>query len=251
MLLIPAIDLKEGKCVRLRQGDMNDETVFSDDPVAMAGRWIDAGARRLHIVDLNGAVAGFPVNADIIGRIADAYPELELQVGGGIREFGVIQTYLDVGVDYVIIGTQAVRAPHFVDDACLEFPGHIIVGLDAKDGKVATDGWAKVSGHDAVEMAKRFEEAGVEALIFTDIGRDGMMRGVNIEATRALAQQVSIPVIASGGVSSLEDVRGLAAAARDGIAGAIVGRAIYEGSLDLAVAQRLADELMAEQTKPA
>ncbi len=245
MLLIPAIDLKEGKCVRLRQGDMNAETVFSDDPLAMAQRWVDAGSRRLHIVDLNGAVAGFPVNADIIGRIAEAFPDLEIQVGGGIRTFDVIQTYLDVGVDYVIIGTQAVRAPHFVDDACLEFPGHIIVGLDAKDGKVATDGWSKVSQHDAVEMAKRFEDAGVEALIFTDIGRDGMMRGVNVEATRKLAQQVSIPVIASGGVSSMDDVRALCEAAADGIAGAIVGRAIYEGTLDLREAQMLAAELTA------
>jgi phosphoribosylformimino-5-aminoimidazole carboxamide ribotide isomerase len=242
MLLIPAIDLKDGKCVRLRQGDMNTETVFSDDPVAMAQRWVDAGSKRIHIVDLNGAVAGFPVNADIIGRISDAFPDLEIQVGGGIRGFDVIQTYLDVGVDYVIIGTQAVRAPHFVDDACLEFPGHIIVGLDAKDGKVATDGWHKVSQHDAVEMAKRFEEAGVEALVFTDIGRDGMMRGVNVEATRNLAQQVKIPIIASGGVSSLDDVRALCGAG-DGIFGAIVGRAIYEGSVDLREAQQLAREL--------
>ncbi|RFA24768.1 1-(5-phosphoribosyl)-5-[(5-phosphoribosylamino)methylideneamino]imidazole-4-carboxamide isomerase [Alkalilimnicola ehrlichii] len=245
MLLIPAIDLKDGKCVRLRQGDMNDETVFSDDPVAMAQRWVDAGTKRLHIVDLNGAVAGFPVNADIIGRIAEAFPDLEIQVGGGIRDFEVIQTYLDVGVDYVIIGTQAVRAPHFVDDACLEFPGHIIVGLDAKDGKVATDGWAKVSAHSAVDMALRFEEAGVEALVFTDIGRDGMMRGVNVEATRQLAQKVNIPIVASGGVSSLDDVRALCEAAADGIAGAIVGRAIYEGSLDLQAAQKLASELVA------
>ncbi|KAB7627255.1 1-(5-phosphoribosyl)-5-[(5-phosphoribosylamino)methylideneamino]imidazole-4-carboxamide isomerase [Alkalilimnicola sp. S0819] len=244
MLLIPAIDLKEGKCVRLRQGDMNQETIFSDDPVAMAGQWVEAGARRIHLVDLNGAFAGFPVNADIIGRIADAYPGVELQVGGGIRDFDKIQTYLDVGVSYVIIGTQAVRAPNFVDDACLEFPGRIIVGLDAKDGKVATDGWAKVSTHEAEDMARRFEEAGVEALVFTDIGRDGMMRGVNVEATRALARAVSIPVIASGGVSSLDDVRALCAAQADGVQGAIVGRAIYEGSLDLAEAQSLADSLV-------
>jgi phosphoribosylformimino-5-aminoimidazole carboxamide ribotide isomerase len=245
MLLIPAIDLKDGRCVRLRQGDMNDETVFSDDPLAMAGRWIEAGAKRIHLVDLNGAVQGFPVNADIIGRIAEAHPGVEIQVGGGIRDFDVIQTYLDVGVDFVIIGTQAVRAPHFVDDACLEFPGHIIVGLDAKDGKVATDGWSKLSKHDAVDMAKRFEEAGVEAIIFTDIGRDGMMRGVNVEATWALARQVNVPIIASGGVSSLDDVRSLCAAEADGIAGAIVGRAIYEGAFDLAEAQRLADTLSA------
>ncbi|MCC5809792.1 MAG: 1-(5-phosphoribosyl)-5-[(5-phosphoribosylamino)methylideneamino]imidazole-4-carboxamide isomerase [Ectothiorhodospiraceae bacterium] len=243
MLLIPAIDLKDGKCVRLRQGNMDDETVFSDDPLAIAQRWVDAGSRRIHIVDLDGAVQGFPVNADIIGRIAETFPGVEIQVGGGIREFETIQTYLDVGVDFVIIGTQAVRAPHFVDDACLEFPGHIIVGLDARDGKVAVEGWSKLSRHDAVDMARRFEEAGVEALVFTDIGRDGMMRGVNTGATRDLARQVTIPVIASGGVTSMDDVRDLCDAANDGVSGAIVGRALYEGKLDLAEAQKLANGL--------
>ena len=227
MLLIPAIDLKDGRCVRLRQGDMNDETVFSDDPLAMARRWVEAGAQRLHLVDLNGAVAGFPVNADCIGRIAAAFPDLTIQVGGGIRDFDVIQTYLDVGVDYVIIGTQAVRAPHFVDEACLEFPGHILVGLDAKDGKVATDGWSKLSKHDALDMAKRFEDAGVEGIIFTDIGRDGMMRGVNVEATRNLARAINIPVIASGGVSSLDDLRAIATLTGVGVEGVIVGKALY------------------------
>ncbi|MCC5858765.1 MAG: 1-(5-phosphoribosyl)-5-[(5-phosphoribosylamino)methylideneamino]imidazole-4-carboxamide isomerase [Ectothiorhodospiraceae bacterium] len=241
MLLIPAIDLKDGKCVRLRQGNMDDETVFSDDPVAMAARWVEAGSRRIHIVDLDGAVQGFPVNADIIGRIAEAFPGVEIQIGGGIREFDTIQTYLDVGVDYVIIGTQAVRAPRFVDDACLEFPGHIIVGLDARDGKVAVEGWSKLSRHDAADMARRFEEAGVEAIVFTDIGRDGMMRGVNTGATRELARQVDIPIIASGGVSSLEDVRALCEAEVDGVSGAIIGRALYEGKLDLAEAQKLAN----------
>jgi len=243
MLLIPAIDLKDGRCVRLRQGDMNDETVFSDDPLAVAAQWVKAGGRRLHLVDLNGAVRGHPVNAEIIRSIVKAHPEVPVQVGGGIRDFDTIQAYLDVGVEYVIIGTQAVRAPHFVHDACLEFPGRIIVGLDARDGKVATDGWSKLSKHSAVELAKRFKQAGVEAIIFTDIGRDGMMGGVNVEATQQLAQQINIPVIASGGVSSLDDVRRLCEAAEDGIAGAIVGRALYEGSLDLAEAQRLADSL--------
>lgn len=243
MLLIPAIDLKDGRCVRLRQGNMDQETVFSDDPLAMAERWVDAGSRRIHIVDLDGAVKGFPVNADIIGRIAETFPDIEIQVGGGIREFEAIQTYLDVGVDYVIIGTQAVRAPHFVDDACLEFPGHIIVGLDAREGKVAIEGWSKLSKHDAVDMAQRFEAAGVEALVFTDIGRDGMMRGVNTGATRELARSVTIPVIASGGVSNMDDVRDLCEAARDGVSGAIVGRALYEGKLDLREAQKLANGL--------
>ena len=243
MQLIPAIDLKDGKCVRLRQGRMDDETVFSDDPVAMAGRWVDAGARRLHLVDLDGAVAGFPINADIIGRIAELYPKVEIQVGGGIRTSEVIQTYLDVGVDSVIIGTQAVRAPDFVDDACLEFPGRIIVGLDARGGRVATDGWAETSDTDAIDLARRFEEAGVEAIVFTDIGRDGMMNGVNVDATAELARGIDIPVIASGGVTNLADVRALCAEAGAGISGAIVGRAIYEGTLDLAEAQTLADSL--------
>lgn len=244
MLLIPAIDLKDGRCVRLRQGNMDQETVFSDDPVAMAQRWIDAGSRRIHIVDLDGAVQGFPVNADIIGKIAETFPDVEIQVGGGIREFQTIQTYIDVGVDYVIIGTQAVRAPHFVDEACLEFPGHIIVGLDAREGKVAVEGWSKLSRHDAVDMARRFEEAGVEALVFTDIGRDGMMKGVNTGATRELAKQVNIPVIASGGVTNMDDVRDLCDAASDGVSGAIVGRALYEGKLDLAEAQKMANGLL-------
>ncbi|MCK8515329.1 1-(5-phosphoribosyl)-5-[(5-phosphoribosylamino)methylideneamino]imidazole-4-carboxamide isomerase [Methylonatrum kenyense] len=244
MLLIPAIDLKDGRCVRLRQGNMDQETVFSDDPVAMAERWINAGSRRIHIVDLDGAVQGFPVNADIIGKIAETFPDVEIQVGGGIREFQAIQTYIDVGVDYVIIGTQAVRSPHFVDEACLEFPGRIIVGLDARDGKVAVEGWAKMSRHDAVDMARRFEEAGVEALVFTDIGRDGMMKGVNTGATRELAKSVSIPVIASGGVSNMDDVRDLCDAVADGVSGAIVGRALYEGKLDLVEAQKLANGLM-------
>ena len=244
MQLIPAIDLKNGKCVRLRQGRMDEETVFSEDPLATAARWVAAGARRLHLVDLDGAVAGFPINADIIGRIAEAHPGVDVQVGGGIRSFDIIQTYLDVGVDYVIIGTQAVRAPHFVDDACLEFPGHIIVGLDAREGRVATDGWAETSDAAAADLARRFEDAGVESIVFTDIGRDGMMGGVNVEATAALARAIEIPVIASGGVTSLDDVRALGARADTGISGAIVGRALYEGRIDLAEAQKLADSLV-------
>ena len=243
MLVIPAIDLKDGKCVRLRQGRMDDDTVFSDDPVAMAGRWVEAGARRLHLVDLNGAFEGRPVNGEIIHRIAEAYPEVPLQVGGGIRDEDTVQSYLDAGVQYVIIGTKAINAPHFVQDLCLEFPGHIIVGLDAKDGKVAIDGWSKLSNHDVIDMAQRFQKDGVEAIIYTDIGRDGMMQGLNVESTVALAQAISIPVIASGGITSLEDIRALCAVTEEGISGAITGRAIYEGTLDFAEAQRLADEL--------
>ena len=243
MQLIPAIDLKDGKCVRLRQGRMDDETIFSDDPLEVAQRWVSAGARRLHLVDLDGAVQGFPLNADIIGRIAEAHPNVEVQVGGGIRSFEVIQTYLDVGVNFVIIGTQAVREPNFVDEACLEFPGHIIVGLDARDGLVATDGWAEVSTVAASDLAKRFEDAGVESIVFTDIGRDGMMGGVNTAATATLAAAIDIPVIASGGVTHLDDVRALCAVAAQGVSGAIVGRALYEGSIDLGQAQALADQL--------
>jgi phosphoribosylformimino-5-aminoimidazole carboxamide ribotide isomerase len=245
MLLIPAIDLKDGKCVRLRQGKMEDETIFSDNPVEVAGRWVDAGARRLHIVDLNGAFAGEPVNADVVHEIAAAYPDLPIQIGGGIRNADTIETYLEAGVQYVIIGTKAVNEPHIVKDLCLEFPGHIIVGLDAKDGKVAIDGWSKLSKHDVIDMAKIFEQNGVEAIIYTDIGRDGMMTGVNVESTQKLAQAITIPVIASGGITNLDDIKALCAVSDDGIMGAITGRAIYEGTLDFAEGQKLSDTLMA------
>jgi len=243
MLLIPAIDLKDGKCVRLRQGRMEEDTVFSNDPVAVADRWVEAGARRLHVVDLNGAFAGRPVNADAIRRIAEAHPDVPIQVGGGIRDDDTIELYLEMGVSYVILGTNAVNVPHFVGDACSEFPGHIMVALDAKEGKVAIDGWSKLSNHDVIDIAQRFEREGVEAIIYTDISRDGMMAGVNVDATVGLARAITIPVIASGGVSKLDDIRRLCAVAKEGIMGAIVGRALYEGDLDLAEAQRVADEL--------
>lgn len=243
MLLIPAIDLKDGKCVRLVQGDMDRDTVYSEDPVAMAGRWVEAGARRLHIVDLNGALDGKPVNHEIIHNIADAFPDVPIQVGGGIRDEDTVQQYLDAGVRYVILGTKAVTAPHFVSDVCVEFPGHIIVGLDVRDGKVAIDGWSKLSRHDALDLALQFEADGVASIVFTDIGRDGTMTGLNIEATVAFAKELTIPVIASGGVTNLDDIRALCEVAEEGIHGAITGRAIYEGSLDFTEAQRLADEL--------
>lgn len=243
MLLIPAIDLKDGKCVRLRQGDMSQDTVYSDDPIATARRWVDSGARRLHIVDLNGATDGRPVNHEIIHDVTEACPGVPIQVGGGIRDEDTIQQYLNAGVRYVIIGTKAVTSPHFVSDVSLEFPGHIIVGLDVRDGKVAIDGWSKLSRHDAIDLALQFEADGVEAIVFTDIGRDGMMTGLNIDATVAFAQALTIPVIASGGVSNLDDIRALCAVSSEGINGAITGRAIYEGTLDFAQAQRLADEL--------
>jgi phosphoribosylformimino-5-aminoimidazole carboxamide ribotide isomerase len=246
MLLIPAIDIKDGRCVRLRQGRMDDETVFSDDPVAMAERWVEAGARRLHLVDLDGAVAGGRRNEAVVERIARAYPDLPIQVGGGVRDVDAVQAYLDVGVQYVIVGTKAVSAPHFVNDLCLEFPGHIIVGLDAKDGKVAVDGWSKLSNHDVVDLAMHFENDGVAAIIYTDISRDGMMGGPNVEATVRLAQSVHIPVIASGGVSGMADIEALCAVEEEGISGVVIGRALYEGSLDFAEAQKRADALASQ-----
>jgi phosphoribosylformimino-5-aminoimidazole carboxamide ribotide isomerase len=244
MLVIPAIDLKDGQCVRLRQGRMEDDTVFSSDPVAMAERWIKAGARRLHIVDLNGAFTGQPVNASVIHKIAQTYPDIPIQVGGGIRDEDTIQAYLDVGVNFVIIGTKAIQSPHFIADACQEFPGHIIVGLDARDGKLATEGWSKLSRHSAIEMAQRFEEDGVEAIVFTDISRDGMLQGLNIDSTVALAQSVKIPVIAAGGITTIEDIQALCEVADQDIMGVITGRAIYEGTLDFTQAQKLADGFM-------
>ena len=247
MLVIPAIDLKDGKCVRLRQGRMEDETVFGDDPVEVAQRWVDAGARRLHMVDLNGAFAGKPVNAGVIKAIAEAFPDLPIQVGGGIRDEDTVAAYLEAGVQYTIIGTRAVSTPHFINDLCLEFPGHILVGLDAREGRVAIDGWSKLSHHSAIDMARRFEQDGVEAIVFTDIGRDGMMSGVNVDSTVSLAQSITIPVIASGGITNMEDIRALCAVSDEGIMGAITGRALYEGALDLAAAQKLADELCAKQ----
>ncbi|MDM7322123.1 MAG: 1-(5-phosphoribosyl)-5-[(5-phosphoribosylamino)methylideneamino]imidazole-4-carboxamide isomerase [Gammaproteobacteria bacterium] len=242
MLLIPAIDLKNGQCVRLRQGRMEDDTVFSSDPVAVAARWVEAGARRLHLVDLDGAFAGKPKNKEVIRAIAEAFPDLPIQMGGGIRDEATVEAYLDAGVKYVIIGTKAVTTPGFISDLCVSFPGHIIVGLDAKDGKVATEGWSKLSHHDVIDMAQHFERDGVEAIIYTDISRDGMMQGVNVEATVRLAQAVRIPVIASGGVTSMTDIERLCAVADEGVAGVVIGRALYEGGLDLKEAQAYVDQ---------
>lgn len=241
MLIIPAIDLKDGQCVRLRQGLMDDSTVFSDDPVAVAAQWVEQGCRRLHLVDLNGAFEGKPVNGEVVTAIAKAYPTLPIQIGGGIRSAEIIEVYLAAGVSYVIIGTKAVKEPQFVTDMCKLFPGHIIVGLDAKDGLVATDGWAEVSNLKATELAKRFEADGVDSIIYTDIARDGMMQGVNVEQTLAMAKASSIPVIASGGITNMDDIRALHAVSKQGICGAITGRAIYEGTLNMAQAQAYCD----------
>jgi phosphoribosylformimino-5-aminoimidazole carboxamide ribotide isomerase len=244
MLLIPAIDLKDGQCVRLKQGDMDQSTVFSEDPAAMARNWVDKGARRVHLVDLNGAFAGKPKNEQAIRAILkEIGSEVDVQLGGGIRDLDTIERYLDAGLRYVIIGTAAVKNPGFLQDACTAFGGHIIVGLDAKDGKVATDGWSKLTGHEVVDLAKKFEDYGVESVIYTDIGRDGMLTGINIDATVKLAQSLSIPVIASGGLSNLDDIRKLCAVEDEGVEGVICGRSIYSGDLDFEAAQKLADEL--------
>ena len=244
MLIIPAIDLKDGHCVRLKQGLMEQATVFSESPAEQARHWLQQGARRLHLVDLNGAFAGKPKNAEAIKAILqEVGDEIPVQLGGGIRDLDTIEACLDGGLSYVIIGTAAVKNPGFLADACAAFPGHIIVGLDAKDGKVATDGWSKLTGHDVVDLGKKYEDYGVESIIYTDIGRDGMLTGLNIEATVRLAQALTIPVIASGGLSNLDDIRALCAVESEGVVGTIAGRAVYDGSLDFRAAQDLADSL--------
>ncbi len=244
MLIIPAIDLKDGHCVRLKQGDMDQVTTFSESPADMATHWLAQGARRLHLVDLNGAFAGKPKNLGAIKAILKAVgDEIPVQLGGGIRDLDTIEQYIDLGLSYVIIGTAAVKNPGFLKDACTTFGGHIIVGLDAKDGKVATDGWSKMTGHEVGDLAKKFEDWGVDSIIYTDIGRDGMLTGINIDATVKLAQASTIPVIASGGLSSMADIEALCAVEGEGVEGVIAGRAIYTGDLDFAAAQQRADEL--------
>ena len=244
MLLIPAIDLKDGRCVRLRQGDLDEVTVFSEEPATMASHWLDLGARRLRLVDLNGAVAGKPKNNAPIKAILETVgDDIPVQIGGGIRDLDTIESYLDAGISYVIIGTAAVKNPGFLQDACGAFPGQIIVGLDARDGKIATDGWSKLTRHDVLDLAKKFEDYGCESIIYTDISRDGMLSGVNVEATVKLAQHVRIPVFASGGIAGMQDIEALCAVADEGVEGAILGRSIYEGTLDFQAAQARADEL--------
>jgi phosphoribosylformimino-5-aminoimidazole carboxamide ribotide isomerase len=243
MLLIPAIDLKDGHCVRLEQGDMNKATVFSEDPAAMARHWVSQGARRLHLVDLNGAFAGKPKNESaILSILREVGDEIPVQLGGGIRDLETIERLLDDGLETIIIGTAAVKNPGFLQEACVAFGGHIMVGLDARDGKVATDGWSKLTGHEVIDLAKKYEDYGVEAIVYTDIGRDGMLQGINIEATLRLAQAVSIPIIASGGLTSLKDIDALCAIEEDGVMGVIAGRAIYNGNINLTEAQKYADE---------
>jgi phosphoribosylformimino-5-aminoimidazole carboxamide ribotide isomerase len=244
MLIIPAIDIKEGRCVRLQQGDMDKETIFSEDPAAVAKHWLELGARRLHLVDLNGAVAGKPRNEAVIKSILAAVGgKIPVQLGGGIRDLDTVERYIDDGISYIIIGTAAVKNPGFLQDACSAFSGHIIVGLDAKDGKVAVEGWSKMTGHDVIDLARKFQDYGVEAVIYTDIGRDGMLTGVNIEATVKLARELVVPVIASGGLTDLDDVKALCKIESEGITGVITGRAIYQGTVDFKKAQAAADKL--------
>ena len=240
--VIPAIDLQGGRCVRLVQGDFERSTVYGGDPPSMARRWEAAGASRIHVVDLDGAKEGGPRQLATVAAIVKAV-QVPVQLGGGIRDLDTIERYLDHGVSYVIIGTAAVKTPGFLHDACTAFGGHVLVALDAKDGKVAVDGWSKMTGHDVVDLAKKFEDYGVEAVIYTDIGRDGMLTGVNFEATVALARHLTVPVIASGGLTNLDDVKALCAVESEGISGAITGRAVYQGTLNFAEAQKVADEL--------
>jgi phosphoribosylformimino-5-aminoimidazole carboxamide ribotide isomerase len=238
VILFPAIDLKDGRCVRLEQGDMARATVFNLDPAAQAASFAAQGFEYLHVVDLDGAFAGKPMNADAVQAMLAAVT-MPVQLGGGIRDLKTVEAWLVKGVARVIIGTAAVRDPEFVKSAAKNFPGRVAVGLDARDGKVAVEGWAQTSEVTALEIAQRFEDAGVAAIIFTDIARDGLLKGLNLDATIALAERISIPVIASGGFASIDDVRALLAPRAKKLAGAIAGRALYDGRLDPAAALAL------------
>ena len=241
MLIIPAIDLKDGQCVRLRQGVMEDTTVFSDNPLEMATKWVSEGARRLHLVDLNGAFEGKPVNAECVKEITKTFPDLPVQIGGGIRDIKIANIYIEAGISYLIIGTMAVTHPEFISELCREFPGQIIVSLDANNGLIATDGWAIQTDFNVIELSKKYEQDGVSSIVYTDIARDGMMQGVNVKATAELAKETTIPIIASGGITNLDDIAALLKNAHHGIIGAITGRAIYEGMLDFNDAQTMSD----------
>lgn len=241
--LIPAIDLKNGRCVRLKQGRMDQETMYSENPLEMARHWIDAGAKRLHLVDLDGAYSGRPENTGVIHEITQAFPEVTIQAGGGIRDEDTIQKYLDAGVNYIVLGTRAVSSPHFVSDACIEFPNHIIVSLDVRDGRLATDGWSKLSRHSINDLLPSFQEDGVVAIIFTDISRDGMLASINTQSIESVCEQAAVPVIAAGGITDLKDIKALCKIAASGLSGAIIGRALYEKTLDFAAAVKVAGTL--------
>lgn len=239
MIVIPAIDIRAGNCVRLEQGEMGRETVYSEDPERMAARWVEQGAERLHLVDLDGAVQGRPVNRETIRTIAEAV-SVPVQLGGGIRDLATVEAYLDLGIDQVILGTAAIMDPEFLNTACRSFPGCVIVGLDARGDRVAVQGWTREAGTTPLDVARTCERLGVSAMVYTDIQRDGMSTGPNIESTRALALSTRVPIIASGGISGIQDVARVAGLARDGVAGMITGRALYQGTLDLAEAIQVA-----------
>ena len=243
MLLIPAIDLQDNKCVRLKQGRFSDTTVFSDDPVSVAMRWVELGAKRLHIIDLDGAAKGEPQHYRLVDQIAKKVDGVPIQVGGGIRTEDAIQQYLDCGVQYTILGTSAASQPHFVKEVCLEFPGHIIIGLDIKDGKVATDGWSKMSQHDPVDLMQHFEVDGISAVLHTDISRDGMLCGPNIESSTTLASELRVPIIIAGGFASMDDIRTLCKVKEEKLQAAVLGRSLYEGTIDFSEALKLVEKM--------
>ena len=239
MKIIPAIDIQNGNCVRLKQGDFNRETIFHKSPLEMAQKWINDGAERLHLVDLDGARLGNPINIEIFSKICKKFPEVPIQIGGGIRNFKTAEQYLEAGASYIIIGTKAVEEPNFIKQLCKKFPHKIIVGIDAKNGEVATEGWKSITSKSAMELAKEFEDYGVSEIVYTDIEKDGMMQGLNIMATVSLAKSINIPVIASGGVSCIEDIHEISDYKQSGISGIIIGRALYEKKFNISEAKRI------------
>jgi phosphoribosylformimino-5-aminoimidazole carboxamide ribotide isomerase len=242
MKIIPAIDIQNGNCVRLKQGDFTKETIFHSSPIDMAQKWVDEGAERLHIVDLDGARLGSPINMAVISKICDKFPSIPVQIGGGIRDLETAEKYLSAGASFIIVGTKAVEDPNFIKILCSKFPKKVIVGIDAKNGEVATEGWLSISDKNAIDFAKIFENLGVAEIVYTDIEKDGMMKGLNIQATLDLAKNVKIPIIASGGVSCIEDIYKIGAYTKSGISGIIIGRALYEKKFNIEEAKKVFDE---------
>jgi phosphoribosylformimino-5-aminoimidazole carboxamide ribotide isomerase len=242
MKIIPAIDIQNGNCVRLKQGDFTKETIFHSSPIDIAQKWVDEGAERLHIVDLDGARLGSPINMAVISKICDKFPSIPVQIGGGIRDLETAEKYLSAGASFIIVGTKAVEDPNFIKILCSKFPKKVIVGIDAKNGEVATEGWLSISDKNAIDFAKIFENLGVAEIVYTDIEKDGMMKGLNIKATLDLAKNVKIPIIASGGVSCIEDIYKIGAYTKSGISGIIIGRALYEKKFNIEEAKKVFDE---------
>jgi phosphoribosylformimino-5-aminoimidazole carboxamide ribotide isomerase len=242
MKIIPAIDIQNGNCVRLKQGDFTKETIFHSSPIDIAQKWVDEGAERLHIVDLDGARLGSPINMAVISKICDKFPSIPVQIGGGIRDLETAEKYLSAGASFIIVGTKAVENPNFIKILCSKFPKKVIVGIDAKNGEVATEGWLSISDKNAIDFAKIFENLGVAEIVYTDIEKDGMMKGLNIEATLDLAKNVKIPIIASGGVSCIEDIYKIGAYTKSGISGIIIGRALYEKKFNIEEAKKVFDK---------